>query len=99
MADEKTIEAPKIDAGNSLIQKRGQTAEEAELNPRKGTYSDVGTDLPKDAASKPGDPGNYAGEYAPAESGADEVIAERDDLPEGYVPGAYAGPYTPVSNS
>lgn len=99
MADEKTAEAPEIDAGNSLIQKRGQTAEEAELAPRQGTYSDVGIKLPEDAATQPGDPGTYAGEYAPAESDADEVIADRDDLPEGYVPGTYAGVYAPAEKS
>lgn len=53
------------------------------------------TDPSEDVANiQPGDPGTYSGEYAPAES-ADAEVAERDDLPEGYIPGSYTGPYLP----
>ena len=99
MADEKTTGAPQIDAGNSLIQKRGQTADEAELAPRQGTYSDVATHLPEAGEISPGDPGTYAGEYKPVALDAEEDVAQRDDLPEGYVPGSYAGEYVPFDKS
>lgn len=99
MADEKTPETPQIDAGNSLIQKRGQTADEAEIAPRQGTYSDVATHLPEAGDIEAGDPGTYAGEYKPAPTDEDEDVDQRDDLPEGYVPGSYAGEYTPFNKS
>lgn len=63
---------------------------DAPTDPTVYTESDL-ADEPN--ASQPGDPGTYTGEYTPAEVDAVTEVVERDDLPEGYVPGAYTGEF------
>lgn len=40
-----------------------------------------------------GDPGTYSGEYDALWRDDVEEISQRDDLPEGYMPGSYNGEY------
>lgn len=65
-------------------------------DPAVYTETDPSEDVEKNI--QPGNPGTYSGEYVPVYETAGDEVAEREDLPEGYTPGAYTGKYLRASN-